>query len=253
MPNLNAHIGMAKEAITRINHPVLDRHIGSCLLGSASPDIRIITKIGREATHFAPLTLARVGEGMAGLFNEYPDLATSSGLTEETRCFIIGYACHLFADEIWIINMYRPFFGNRSVYEDELAGNLMDRALQLELDNRETATLGGLDKLRPLIDGSSVGVDIGFIESQVLDDWCVWVKEYLGWGFSWDRLRFMARRLNVNNDLEIELRLEKMVDHFLESVLDGTNDIYRMVPVSNVNAFREDCINEVVRFAREYL
>ena len=149
--------------------------------------------------------------------------------------------------------MYRPFFGNRSVYQDDLTGNFMDRALQLELDNRETSALGGLDKLTPLIDGSSVGVDIGFIESRVLDDWCAWVKEYLGWGFSWDRLRFMARRLNTNNDLEVERRLEKMVDNFLESVLDGTNEIYRMVPVSNVDACREDCINEVVRFAREYL
>jgi len=253
MPNLNAHLGMATEAISRINHPVLDRHMGSCLLGSASPDIRIITKMEREATHFAPLTLSRVGEGITGLFRAYPRLARSSVLTEETRCFIIGYACHLFADEMWIINMYRPFFGNKSVYQDELTGNLMDRALQLELDDRETSALGGLDKLKPLIDGADAGIEIDFIEHDILEDWCAWVKEYLGWGFSWNRLRFMARRLNVNKDVQVERRLETMVARFLGSVPDGTDEIYRMVPVNNLDAFRDDCINEVVRFAREYL
>ena len=96
-----------------------------------SPDIRIITRGKRDDTHFVPLDFEREGDGIEGLFHSHPNLAQASDLNEPTKAFIVGFASHLFTDELWILNLYRPYFGNREVFEDKLRGNLMDRALQL--------------------------------------------------------------------------------------------------------------------------
>ena len=137
MPNLSAHLGMAKEAASRLEHPVIDRNLGAFLLGSVTPDIRIITKGKRDDTHFVDLDFHHMGDGLDGMFREHPRLADAGGLSEATAAFVVGYASHLLSDELWILGLYRPYFGNREVYEDAHEGDLMDRALQLELDRRE--------------------------------------------------------------------------------------------------------------------
>ena len=159
MPNLSAHLGMAKEAASRLKHPTVDRYLGAFLLGSVSPDIRIMTRGKRDDTHFVDLDFQREGEGLDGLFLHHPHLAQAADLTEATQAFIVGYASHLFADELWILDMYRPYFGNREVFQDPLWGDLMDRALQLELDRREQLALGGLETLHPLMANAEEDVD----------------------------------------------------------------------------------------------
>ncbi|MBI2855941.1 MAG: zinc dependent phospholipase C family protein [Chloroflexi bacterium] len=253
MPNLSAHLGMAKEAISRLKHPAVVRNPGACLLGSVSPDIRIITRGQRDETHFAPLSFERMGEGLEGLFQNHPHLADAAQLTEATRSFMVGYACHLFADELWILDMYRPFFGNREVFQDHLQGGLMDRALQLELDRREQRELGGLEVLRPIMEEAEVGVEVGFIQPDALQEWRKWVQESLSWRFTWDRLRFMARRVNSKGDSQAENNLQGMVEEFLESVPHGLERVYRLVPAEKLGDFREKCIEGVLSFAQEYL
>ena len=156
-PNFSAHLGMAKDAASRLDHPTLNNNMGAYLLGSVSPDIRIITRGKRDVTHFVPLDFEKAGDGVEGMFQSHPDLAQASGLNEPTRAFIVGFASHLFTDELWILNLYRPYFGNREVFEDKLFGNLMDRALQLELDRRESLAMGGTGALKPLPGGRREG------------------------------------------------------------------------------------------------
>ncbi|MEK7778444.1 MAG: zinc dependent phospholipase C family protein, partial [Chloroflexota bacterium] len=121
MPNFSAHLGIAKDAASRLHHPTVDRCLGAFLLGSVSPDIRIITRGKRDDTHFTHLDFQRQGESLKCLFQLHPDLAQAAGLTEPTRAFIVGYASHHFADELWILEMYRPFFGNRNMISSLLA------------------------------------------------------------------------------------------------------------------------------------
>ena len=122
MPNFSAHLGMAKDAASRLDHPTLNNNMGAFLLGSVSPDIRIITRGKRDETHFVPLDFEREGDGIEGLFHSHPNLAQASDLNEPTKAFIVGFASHLFTDELWILNLYRPYFGNREVFEDKLLG-----------------------------------------------------------------------------------------------------------------------------------
>ena len=253
MPNLSAHLGIAKDAASRLKHPTIDRYLGAFLLGSVSPDIRIITKEKRDDTHFVQLDFQKEGEGLEGLFRIHPHLAQAPALTEPTRAFIVGYASHLFADELWILEMYRPYFGNRDVFQDPLRGDLMDRALQLELDRREQLALGGLETLHPLMVDAEEDVEVGFISYSTMCEWRQWVEGALDWSFTWDRLRFMARRVGSRSRDESEDQLKKMVEGFLESVPQGLERIYQAIPRERVEAFRERSIEDLLRFAREYL
>ena len=253
MPNLSAHLGIAEEVIGKLDHPVLNRYPGACLLGSVSPDIRIITKTKRDETHFVDLDFDHVGQGLSGLFKSHPQLQDSSQLNEQTSSFIIGYACHLFADESWIVNMYRPYFGNRNVIEDKLEADLMDRALQLYLDAQEHARLGGTIALKDRFVGADKGINVGFITQDKLSEWCDWVQGALAWEFDWERLRFMSRRVNTKGDKELEKHLSSMVDQFLLSVPSGLDRIYSFVPQETVESFRYNCIQNVMNFAGEYL
>ena len=253
MPNLSAHLGMAKEAASRLQHPVVDANLGAFLLGSVSPDIRIITKGRRDDTHFVDLNFQRMGDGLAGMFSLHPQLASPDGLSEATAAFVIGYASHLLSDELWILGLYRPYFGNRDVYDDSLQGDLMDRALQLELDRREQLALGGLETLRPIIAQAEQGVDVGFITPDTMCEWREWIEGTLSWGFTWDRLRFMARRVVARGADPVADRSQAMVDEFLECVPRGLDRIYSTIDRQLFEDFRERSIADLLDFARGYL
>ena len=148
MPNLRAHIDIAHRAAERLAHPTLDANMGCFLFGSTSPDIRVITRRGREVYHFAELDFEALGSGIEGLFSAHPGLKRTGEHNEQTVAFVCGYLTHLIVDESWIVDMYRPYFGNREVFGDSAKGNVYDRALQLELDRQSTRPPDAADLLR---------------------------------------------------------------------------------------------------------
>ena len=253
MPNLSAHLGMAKNAASRLKHPTIDMHMGAFLLGSVSPDIRAMTKSDRYDTHFVDLNFEKEGEGLNVLFHTHPDLKQASGLTEATRAFIVGYASHLLADELWILELYRPYFGNREIFKDPIRGDIMDRALQLELDRREQVSLGGLETLRSFMVDAEKDVEVGFISSSDMHAWREWIEGTLDWGFNWDRLNFMARRLASRSNNISEDHIKVIVEEFLYSVPRGLDSIYQVIPIERFEAFRERSISDLLEFAQEYL
>ena len=103
---------MAYHASQMVDAPVLNENMGCYLLGSTAPDVRVITRKGREPYHFAPLDFDEVGAGIAGLYGEHPQLVET--VHGPTRSFMAGYMTHLILDETWITRMDRPLFGKDS-------------------------------------------------------------------------------------------------------------------------------------------
>ncbi len=250
MPNYNAHIGIAKEAASLLGHPILVVHMGSYLLGSTAPDMRIITGGVREEYHFAPLGFEELGAGVQGLFSGQPHLAVASNLQEPAQAFLAGYISHIIADELWILRMYRPFFGNREVFSDTVLSNLMDRALQLELDRQARERLNEMREIRPLIEKARNGIDVGFIPQQTISLWRNWLLMAIDKRFDWTRLYFMARRFSSSTDEATTLRI---CEEFLESAPRGLERIYEGVPRERVLAYKEHTVQETIRVVESYL
>ncbi len=247
MPNLPAHIDLAYQAAQRLRHPVLEANLGYFLLGATSPDIRVITRRKREEYHFAPLDFEVLGAGVQGLFSANPQLLPASSQEEPARAFIAGYITHLIADETWILQMFRPYFGNQAVFGDLDLGNVMDRALQLELDRQSWQTT---EAARPLLASATSGINIGFIPSDTLSEWRQWVLSFLDRGFSWDRLRFMARRIAAGNDGH---RAHRLADEFLKGMPQSLARIYELVPPGSLQDFKERTVETFVERVKEYL
>ncbi len=247
MPNLPCHIDLAQKMAERLRHPVLDDNMGYVFLGSTSPDIRAITRGRREDYHFAPLDFDEIGAGVKGLFQSYPHLENASDHDGPTQGFIAGYISHLISDETWITEIYRPYFGNPSVFENEVFAKVMDRALQLDLDRQSVEVT---EAAVPLIPGVGDGIAVGFIPSDTLSDWSQWVAGFLERGFSWDRLRHMARRIAAGDD---DHPAHGMAEEFLRTMPESLELIYQRVPRDRVERFREQAVQNLVTTLTDYL
>ena len=247
MPNLPLHIGLAQEAAAQLRDPVLDANSGYMYLGCTSPDIRVITKRHRSEYHFAGLDFGEVGAGVEGMFRSYPGLQDSSGYDAPTRAFMAGYISHLMSDETWVVEMYRPYFGNPTVFEDTVLGSVMDRALQLDLDrqSREAA-----EAALPVIEAAANGVDVEFIPSETLSQWHEWVTGLLQRDFTWERLRFMASRIAPGDD---DHPAHDVADEFLSGMPQSLERLYEIVPQEVVEDFRARAVANLVDAMGQYL
>ena len=248
MPNLPTHLSLASQVAGRVNNPDVNRHLGSFLLGSTSPDIRAMTKLERHRTHFAPLDIDRTGIGVAGLLETHPDLADAAGVSERTRVFLSGYFTHLMADETWILDIYLPHFNGENVVADPVLANIWDRALQLDMDRAAGDDLGEIGQVVELLEGSESEVGVDFIGSETLGQWREWVTSFIAREFTWDRLKFATRRMYRDDEGALE-----MAEAFLERMPQSLEEVYLKIPPERILAYRERVVGESVRVVKEYL
>ena len=247
MPNSAVHIDYACKAVRQLDHPVLNRNLGHVAFGSTSPDIRAITREPREMYHFAELDFENVGAGISAMTAAHPDLFKLSGLAEETQAFLAGYVSHLILDETWIAEMYRPFFGNSEVFEDNVLGQVMDRALQIELDRESRQA--ALDVLQA-IDSARAGIEVSFLRKDALNEWCDWVIDRIERPVSMDRLRFMAGRIARWDESHPAY---SVAEDFLNSLPEGMSELYARVPKKHVERFKAIAAERVTNVMAEYM
>ena len=247
MPNLPAHMELALRAADKLKHPVIDENIGYFLLGSTSPDIRVITRRTREEYHFTDLNFDEIGTGVATMFKTMPELRNCANYADHTQAFIAGYISHLIADETWIVTMFRRYFGNPKVFEDDALGKVSDRAMQLEMDRH---AWDRVDLSQQELRNAHQNIEIGFIPSDTLYEWRDWILSFMERGFTWERLRFMARRIASGEESHPAYRL---VDNFVDDVDVGLAQLYEAVPLDDLDSYRNRTVDSLVRQVGDYL
>ena len=88
----------------------------------------------------------------------------------------------------------------------------MDRAIQLDMDKQAWPVL---NNSLICIRTASKSLNIKFINNNKLIEWREWVTNFLSKDFSWERLKFMAKRIEKNNSNK---SVTLMADSFLESI-----------------------------------
>ena len=247
MPNLPTHINFAIETASILDNANLEEYLGYFLVGSTSPDIRVITRRRREYYHFTDIDFEDVGTGVRGMFDQHPELQNQTDLNGPTRAFIAGYITHLLVDESYISDIFRPYFGNREVFQDSTTGLLHDRALQLDMDRQvwqKVATII-LD-----LEFLPERVDVAFLAPDSLSQWRDWVFEVVVNGFSWDRLRFMAKRIAAGDK---QHPVNQLVDDFLSHMPNSLDEIYEIVPYDVVSDFKTKTVTALLEPINGYL
>ena len=247
MPNLPAHIDLAIAASSELRHPDIESHLAYFYLGATAPDIRALTKRARSEYHFVDLDFETIGTGVQAMFSAYPELMNAAEHDGPTRAFIAGYITHLLADESYIVRMFRPFFGDGGVFEDDDRAKVWDRALQLDFDrevwDHVRRSVGQLD-----VDPANISVR--FLPQEDLVLWKEWVTRVVGTGFSWDRLKFMASRISAGDDRH---PAHAQAELFISSVPDSLTALYDLVPRARVSEFKSDSLDTIVSGLRGYL
>jgi hypothetical protein len=249
LPPICLHLGIAEKVITKLNHPVLEGNRGSYYLGSTAPDIRFFISAGREETHFLSLDCEEGMSGVQPMFEAHPELVDNSNLNQATRAFIAGYLSHLVTDEAWIYLIYRPYFGKSSPLGGEPMANLLDRLLQFELDRRERLNSGSMSAIRKELAGATSEIEVSFLDDVNLSRWSEFVFMATTRKSHWENFRSFAEKYLIwMRQIAPEER-----DKFFANFDARLEQVLRMIPEEQLQAFYEQSIGDSVRVAREYL
>lgn len=196
MPGLRLHLTIARDLATELGAPLVDAQRGAYYLGATTPDIRALTRWEREQTHFFSLDDFGEQSGVHRLFEEQPGLRDASALDAPTAAFMAGYISHLVLDEDYICQIYRPMFGERSSLSGDAMADVMDKALQWDIERADCEDAAKVDEIRRALAETAVEVNVDFIARETLARWRDISADAIGGQPSVERLvRFLGRRI----------------------------------------------------------
>ncbi len=227
----------------------LGRSNGDFLLGATTPDIRVLTRWDRERTHFFDIYDDGHQDCVENFFSTHRMFRDPSNLTTETRAWVAGYLTHVIMDQEYVLQIYRPFFGSRSVLGGGSQANLLDRVLQYELDRREREAAGEMQHLRRALFGSAVEIDAGFVDRGLLEQWRDTTAAMTEHPPDWERFSFIASRHLKGAGIESESGLRE----FMETIPELLDDTLGHVEQSVLDGFFESTSERTATVLRDWL
>ena len=249
MPPLGMHVTLARELAEQLKYDAATAEPGAYYLGATTPDIRVMTKWDRSRTHFFDFANFEHQSSVETLFREHPELASPGGMSKSAAAFLCGYISHLEIDEAWIVDIYRPCFGERSPLKGDVLANLLDRVLQFELDKRSRSGMSIASEIRDEIRNATVQEAIGFIDKETLLRWREVSADVVSREPTWDRFGLIASRHLKAYGVESEADLA----HFLENIPDLIDQSIREVTPERIEAFQETARKRALEAMRTYV
>ena len=251
MPNLPFHIDIAINLATKPHSSIGKVLLPKLVFGSTCPDIKAIIKYTRKQTHFSELNVEYVGQGVEHLFKQHPNLLQQAKINLNLKSFLIGYISHIISDEIWITEMYfRIFNRNDSNNENNMKMNIMDRAIQLDMDQKIFNQLKK-NKIPQILKNTHEQLELPFLTNKDLHEWELWLSQFLTNPFSWDRLFFFVKRMYSKSTEE------KKANEFVENLLANKKkfkvDLKKIIPDNKIRTYKNNVIKKSIEITERYL
>ena len=193
MPSLGSHLVVARRVAQRLGRPLIDADRGAYYLGATAPDIRVLTRRERSETHFYDLDDLAPQDSLGRMARAYPALARPAGLPRPTPAFLAGYVTHLVMDERYIERVYRSEFGERSRRAADPRRDVLDRALQYEMDRREREDRGAMQEIGEALAAPAGEPDVPFLAAADVARWREVVSEIAAQPPTYERFPRMLR------------------------------------------------------------
>lgn len=251
MPNLPFHIDIAINLATKPHSSIGKVLLPKLVFGSTCPDIKAIIKYTRKQTHFSDLNVEYVGQGVEHLFKQHPNLPQQAKNNLNLKSFLIGYISHIIADEIWITEIYlKTFKNNDANNENKMKMNIMDRAIQLDMDQKIFNQLKK-NKIPQILKNTHEQLELPFLTNKDLYEWELWLSQFLTNPFSWDRLFFFVKRM-YSKSAE-----EKKANEFVENLLSNkkklTVNLKKTIPDNKIRSYKNNVIKRTIEITERYL
>lgn len=174
---------------------LLNRYRGPFLLGGTAPDVRNISTISRERTHFYHIPPDPSQPSVQTMLAAWPLLADPAALQPDHAAFIAGYLAHLWFDEFWYMHVILPYF----LEQDEWGGQRFRfdtyNILIGYLDNKEKNRLDG--KIGDQLQNTTPHHWMPFIPDADLDTWKKLISNQLLPGAPTKTIEILARRAHM--------------------------------------------------------
>lgn len=146
MPTPFYHLSIALElqnnpAVKDDIRTALGQYSSDFLFGNTAPDVQSITDQPRQATHFFSIPALDKIPAWQHMLTDYPDLSQFSRISPNQAVFLIGYICHLEADQKWIQDIFIPHFGPDADWKDFRERLYFHNVLRVYLDNQVLSEL----------------------------------------------------------------------------------------------------------------
>lgn len=249
MPSLGSHLACARVVGDRLDHPSIEADRGAYYLGATAPDIRVLTRLDREHTHFFTLDQLEKQDCVARMFEANPHLRDSTTLDPDTRAFMAGYLTHLLMDQRYIETIYRAFFGATSEYGADPMANVLDRVLQYEMERRERENTAAMTEIRAAIGACTAVADVPFIEASALLQWRDVAYDVASHPPTWERFERIASRHLQSAGLVTEEQMRE----FYRDLPKALEQALGRVTEERINEFLDLTIEETAEQLEEYL
>jgi hypothetical protein len=208
VPHLAFHMSVARDLANAKRDPLIDAERGVFYLGSTGPDMRILSRDDRASSHYFDLDCLEEQDSVACFFQAHGDLRDAAKLEAPAAAFVAGYLTHLVIDEVWITDIYRPFFGPESALGGDAHANVLDRILQYEMDLQRRRNRPAMEEIRKQLLATPLDVRLPFLENELLMRWRDVVADMASRPPTWERFARTASRFlaiaGVSTEAEIE-------------------------------------------------
>jgi hypothetical protein len=221
---------------------------GPYLLGSTTPDIRVITRGDRRDTHFFDLAQHDHQDSAAAFLAANQQLAAPAVLSAETRAFVAGYLTHLVLDEQYITGIYRRFFLRHEELGGLVRANVMDRLLQFDLDHSHGDDPEVVARLLEALAFTVESIECGFIDHETLERWRQVTADVAARNMDWERARTMIARHLERSGIQPGAEL----DDFLDSLPDLQGETIALVTGAEVEGFIQRSTEAAARTVERY-
>jgi len=242
-------MSVARELANLMGSRVIDADRGAFYLGSTGPDMRILSRADRTSSHYFDLDCLEDQNSVKSFFQAHGDLKIAAKIDDATAAFVAGYLTHLVIDEVWITDIYRPFFGPESVLGGDARANVLDRVLQYEMDLQRRTDRPVMEEIREQLAATALAVHVSFIDDAILARWRDVVVEMVARPATWERFgRTASRFLAVAG-----VSTEEEVQEFTKTLPALLEETKAHVGGEHVDAFLKKANALTLKTLEEYL
>jgi hypothetical protein len=243
MPTPFYHLSLIQDLRSSAQWPqlVLEEWPAFCF-GNIAPDAQTVSGQTRVATHFFEVPMRDPTPAWHAMFRQYPDLAHPSRLPPAQAAFLAGYLCHLALDQLWIVDIFDPIFGEEAEWATFRERLFLHNILRVYLDRLDWPKLHG--HMETTLKQVALADWLPFVASQHLARWRDFVAGQLMQGAASQTVAVFAARMNLTpTDFE----------SLLQSPTEMQTRLFDRLPLATLADFRTRGLERCETVARQYL
>lgn len=222
-------------------HTTLAAEWPAFLLGNIAPDVQTLSGQTREATHFFPVPLNGAPPAERVMFKRYPRLTPPQRLPEAQAAFLAGYLAHLAFDQLWISEIFAPFFGPEQTWATFKERLYLHNALRAWLDAADVALLPA--PIGPALHTAHPEQWLPFVKDEDLARWRDRVADQLLPGAPSHTITVFAERMNAD---------PRTFAALVQSPVEMNRRVFTHASPAQIERYRALALAASARVIREY-